>query len=199
MSKLSKTQLDNFTKEIEKLNGTIVDVKSKIKKDEDEKIECIISVGYKCNNLHPVIEKVFELLQLPCVDLQPTMVIYGGIYYNELTSVPIIHRRSDFELHKWSKSHTNSNYNVEINEAYVNNDNTCIIVCFRLLGEQVQLVALNTKGLTTGVQKRQINDPKIYKCIKFDKPVSIFVETYVDTGFKWRHDKYSNWVIRSYH
>lgn len=199
MSALTKKRLSDLTDEIEKLNGNVTNSKPKVKKEEIAKLDCIISVGYKSNNLHHVIEKVFELLKLPCVDLQPSMVIYGGVYYNELATIPVIYKRPDFELHKWYKSRANSNYNVDINDAYVNNDNTCIIVCFSLFGEQVQLVALNTKGLTTGVQKRQIHDPKIYKCIKFDEPVKICVETYIDNGFKFKHDKYSSWSIHSYH
>lgn len=201
MSKFNQKQQTGLSEEIEKI--LLLESKSKkqkpIKLNPDEQLrhECIISVGYKTDDIGPIVEKVNEMLKENIII--PKNITYGGVYYNELTTGQKLYQQSDYYLESWYKRYSNYKYDIEISEAYVNNDNTCIIVKFRVNGEEVKLIALNIKGLTSGVQKRQIHDTNIYKCVKFDEPVKISLETYADRGFKTRYCKYSSWTLETSH
>lgn len=206
MAKYSKEQQLAFAEELAKLSSAKPKItKQPIVEPVKQTHACIISVGYKCDNFRNVIEKTLvgalgaagAVETINVVDTGKT--IYGGIYYGQDTGAPNIEKKSDFDLERWYNSHTGTLYDTDVSGAYVNNDKTCIVVKIKIMGEEIRFVVLNTNNLTTGVQKRQIHDTKVYTYIEFAEPVKITLETYIDRGFKTRSNKYEKWTIVANH
>ena len=195
--KYSSTQKDDFVKEIEQLSLLSID-KKKIQEPVIVKKPCIISVGYKTDDLDCIVKKVLEILEIENIIIIKS-TIYSGLFYNILTKAPNIYKKSDYELERWYNSHSATKYNCEIIGAYVNNDNSCIIVNIILNGDDVRLFALNTNNLSTGVQRRQVNDKKIYTYISFKESIQIMLEAYIDRGFVSKDNFNSTFILETCH